>query len=714
MSSASRPPEEIAPKSSAAPRPSSADREVPAHEPLPRERPPRARPGVPAEQPAAELALLADFSIRLLTAPRPEALVPDLLARLAGLLRLDVAFNYLLEDDLEHIPENDALGSLAGGAGANARSTGDAAKARARLRLKGIVGVEENTQALLEVPGIGEAVCGLVTQTRSPLVRDDVQDSADPALALVRRLGAGAYACFPLVPNGEILGTLSFGRSADDRFNAAELELLAAFADQLALALHRRRLVAALEAQVGEAERARVTAEQARREAEVARAAAEAARLEAAEASRAKSGFLATMSHELRTPINAMLGYTQLLDLGLAGPLTEQQRGYLERLTLSSQHLLGLVNDVLDLSRIEAGETRVARRNTWTGPAVHAALELVRPQAAVRGVRLVDAGPAEEGLPYVGDEDRVRQILVNLLSNAVKFTAPGGTVTVTCDWLAEPPPAADPLPDLPGAGPWVSVRVADTGIGITPEEQDRIFEPFHQVDRGHTRTAGGTGLGLAISRQLARLMGGDLTVESTPGAGSTFTLRLPAVRRDDGGQAETALERGARSEREAAALRTPGLDELGELIRDAVDEILSAYSDRLRTDPATPGARSLRRPELEDHQLSLLGDFAQSLVLVGGGGAEGADLLRDGSAIQRAIADRHGARRHAQGWDEAAVRRDQHILREEIERAVRERKGRASPDGDAALTVLLRLIDRAEAISIAAWRRAAAASKAEA
>src|SRR5215204_2353442 len=256
--SASRLPEEITPKSSAAPKASAADREVPAHEPPPREGPPRARPGTPAEQPAAELALLADFSIRLLTAPRPEVLVPDLLTRLAGLLRLDLALNYLVEDDVHDAPEDDATVSLALGAGANPGSTSDPAgtRARARLRLNASVGADEDTRALLEVLGIGEAVCGLVAQTRSSLVRDDVQASADPALALVRRLGAGAYACFPLVPNGEVIGILSFGRSAGGRFNAGELALLAAFADQLALALHRRRLIAALEAQVGEAERA--------------------------------------------------------------------------------------------------------------------------------------------------------------------------------------------------------------------------------------------------------------------------------------------------------------------------------------------------------------------------------------------------------------------------------------------------------------------------
>ena len=698
--SASHPSEDPAPK------PSAADREVP-HAASAREGS-RQRSDAPA-QPTAELALLADVSIRLLTARQPEALVTDLLARLARLLQLDLAFNYLVEDDVQDAPKEGESASTPPETTANQLSTSNVV--RARLRLNASIGVDEDTQALLEVMTIGEAVCSLVAQSRSPVVSDDVQASTDPALALIRRLGAGAYACFPLVPNREVIGTLSFGR-AGAKFDAAELALLAAFADQLALALHRRRLVAALEAQVGEAERARAAAEQARREAEVARAAAEAARLEAAEASRAKSGFLATMSHELRTPINAMLGYTQLLELGLAGPLTEQQRGYLERLTLSSQHLLGLVNDVLDLSRIEAGETRVARRDAWTGAAVHAAFELVRPQATARGIRLIDAGPSEQGLPYVGDEDRVRQILVNLLSNAVKFTAEGGTVTVTCDWLAETPKAADPLRDLQSAGPWVSVRVADTGIGIPAEEQDRIFEPFHQVDRSHTRTAPGTGLGLAISRQLARLMGGDLTVESTPGSGSSFTLRVPAARRDEDGQAETALERGTRAARELDALRTPGLVEIGELLRGAVDEILTAYTDRLRVDDATPGAREMRRAELEDHQLSLLGDFAQSLVLVGGDGAEGAELLRDGSTIQRTISDRHGARRHAHGWDEAAVRRDHQVLREEVERAVRGLLGGASVDGDAALTVLLRLIDRAEGISVAAWRRAAAAPKA--
>jgi PAS domain S-box-containing protein len=441
----------------------------------------------------------------------------------------------------------------------------------------------------------------------------------------------------------------------------------------------------------------------ARRDVERLLAQAEAARREADQANQAKSGFLATMSHEFRTPVNAVIGYTQLLDLELAGPLTEQQRGYLERLARSSQHLLGLVNDVLDLSKIEAGETRVARTEAMTGPAVRAALEVVAPAAAQRGVRLVDGGPDPAGVPFVGDEDRVRQIAVNLLSNAVKFTEVGGMITVSSGTVRAAPPAAS---HLRGEGPWALVRVEDTGVGIAPEDQGRIFEPFHQVEGGHTRTAGGTGLGLAISRRLARLMGGDLTVESAPGVGSAFTLWLPAARHEAGQVDETAAARSARAERDLTRLETPGLGEVGELLHETVNEVIGAYTDRLRADPAVPRGATMTRIQLEDHAISFLADLAQSLVIVGDAGPESVELLKDGSAIQRAIAEAHGARRHAQGWDEAALRRDQQIFREEVERAVRAGLKPGSVAVDDAVRVLLGLIDRGQGIAVRAWRQA--------
>ena len=431
---------------------------------------------------------------------------------------------------------------------------------------------------------------------------------------------------------------------------------------------------------------------------------AEAARAEADAANDAKSGFLATMSHELRTPVNAVIGYAQLLELGLAGPLTEQQRAYLERLAGSARHLRALVDDVLDLSKIEAGETRVAHADGMTGAAVSAALDAVTPTAAARGVRLVDARRDEAGVPFVGDEDRVRQVALNLLSNAVKFTPRGGSVTVTSDLVVAAPPAAT---QLRGEGPWSLVRVADTGIGIVPEEQGRIFEPFHQVDGGHTRAAGGTGLGLAISRRLARLMGGDLSVESVPGTGSTFTLWLPAARHDTERAAETAGARSVQAERDLTRLETPGLGEVGELLHRSVSEVIAAYTDRLRADPAIPRGAAMTRVQLEDHAISLLADLAQSLVIVEDVGPEAFELLKDGSAIQRTIAEAHGARRHSQGWDEAALRRDQAIFREEVERAVRAGLKPGIGAVEEAVHVLLRLIDRGHGIARRAWRRAA-------
>ena len=237
---------------------------------------------------------------------------------------------------------------------------------------------------------------------------------------------------------------------------------------------------------------------------------AQQARAEAEGANRAKGDFLAVMSHELRTPLNAIGGYAKLLELGVYGPVTDAQREALGRIARSQAHLLRLITDVLSFARIDAGQMAYVIAAVPLADAVAALEPLVEPQLRAKGVAFAcDAGDAV--VHVRADRERLQQVVLNLLANAIKFTPAGGRVTVAC--------TADAA--------HVRVRVADTGPGIPPERLGAVFEPFVQGDRALNRPHEGVGLGLAISRDLARAMGGDVTVASTVGAGSTFTLELP-------------------------------------------------------------------------------------------------------------------------------------------------------------------------------------------
>jgi signal transduction histidine kinase len=249
--------------------------------------------------------------------------------------------------------------------------------------------------------------------------------------------------------------------------------------------------------------------QQARAHAEKARNEAELARAEAERANNSKTDFLAVMSHELRTPLTAIMGYEELLSDGITGPVTELQRQQLGRINASARHLLGLIDEILTFARVDIGRERVRWESMSINHTIADAAALVEPMAAAKSIDfIVDLLEEDESIQT--DGTKLRQMLVNLLSNGIKFTE-NGEVRVSC---------------LVNSGV-LELRIADTGVGISAENIEEVFEPFWQAEQSTTRKTGGTGLGLSVTRKLARLLGGDVSVASRLGAGTTFLLKLP-------------------------------------------------------------------------------------------------------------------------------------------------------------------------------------------
>ncbi|HET7228776.1 MAG TPA: ATP-binding protein [Longimicrobium sp.] len=310
-------------------------------------------------------------------------------------------------------------------------------------------------------------------------------------LELLRALETGSVMTVPLVARGEVLGAITYvtGRG-EGAFAAGEPALAEDLAGRCAVAVDNGRLLA----RAGHAE-----------------AEAEAAQQRAEEANLTKSRFLATMSHELRTPLNAIGGYADLLESGVRGPLAEAQLADVRRIQVNRRHLLRLVESVLSYAGVSVERVDTGLRDVPLGDVLLEVDTIIAPLAVQKGIacRGLHADVASDLLVYA-DPQKLVQILVNLLANAVTFTPEGGRIDVS----------------LHPGGSRVGIRVCDTGIGIAPEQLARIFEPFVQVDESLTRSVEGTGLGLAISRELAEAMGGDLSVESEPEKGATFTLTL--------------------------------------------------------------------------------------------------------------------------------------------------------------------------------------------
>jgi signal transduction histidine kinase len=295
-------------------------------------------------------------------------------------------------------------------------------------------------------------------------------------LRTLRGMRLTSYITVPLVAQERVLGAITFGSAGSGRhYGPSDLALAEELARRAALAVDNARLYR-----------------------------------EAREANRVKSQFLATMSHELRTPLNAIAGYAELLDLGLHGPVTEEQREALRRIRVNQRHLLGLINDVLSFTRLETGRLEFDIVDVGVEETLSAARAHIEPQIAARELHY-EYHPGDPAITCRADRDKLQQIVLNLLTNAVKFTPAGGCITL--EWEASPDD--------------VAIRVRDTGRGIPRDKLAMIFEPFVQLDTAFSARFDGAGLGLAISRELARAMDGEVSVESGIGNGSTFTVTMP-------------------------------------------------------------------------------------------------------------------------------------------------------------------------------------------
>jgi signal transduction histidine kinase len=289
----------------------------------------------------------------------------------------------------------------------------------------------------------------------------------------------------PMLREGIPTGVLTLTRSEVRPFTEKQIELVSTFADQAALAIENVRLFEEIQDKNRQLQMA----------------------------SEHKSQFVSSMSHELRTPLNAIIGLTDMLVTNAARFGTEKAQEPLQRVNRAGTHLLGLINQVLDLSKIEAGKLELNPQTVQLAPLINEVIGTAGQLAEQNKNRLVVDAQENLGALTV-DPMRLRQILLNLLSNACKFTKEG-EVRLRARRVAN-------------GRDWIELAVADTGIGMTPEQQAKLFEEFTQADATTAQRFGGTGLGLAITRKLARMMGGDVTVASEPGKGSVFTVRLPS------------------------------------------------------------------------------------------------------------------------------------------------------------------------------------------
>ena len=335
----------------------------------------------------------------------------------------------------------------------------------------------------------GQGATGQTATVRAPVQVPDILEEREYTGTRVRpmlaRLGYRSVLAVPLLREERIMGALTVWRKEAGSFSAEVVNLLQTFATQSALAIQNARLFREIEEKSRQIETA----------------------------NRHKSEFLANMSHELRTPLNAIIGFSEVLGERMFGELNEKQAEYTDDILSSGRHLLSLINDILDLSKVEAGRMELELTKFDLPMAIDNALTLIRERASRHGIKLHHSVDERLG-ELTGDERKIKQILLNLLSNAVKFTPEGGRVDV----------------DAVSSDGVVEISVSDTGIGIAPQDQETIFEEFRQVGTDYAQKREGTGLGLTLTRKFVELHGGKIWVESELGRGSRFIFTLPIDR----------------------------------------------------------------------------------------------------------------------------------------------------------------------------------------
>ncbi|WP_414573689.1 PAS domain S-box protein [Nostoc sp. CCY 9925] len=450
------------------------------------------------------LKLLFETANGLLSSQQPVELIDSVFRKLSEQIGLDVYFNYLVKDNSEV------------------------------MRLESYSGIPPEMAKEIEWLAFGQAVCGTVAQQRHPIPVENVQQSTDPKTELIRSLGITAYYCYPLMAQGRLLGTLSFGSKTRLSFTENQKGMMQAVCDQIAIAMERASLISSLRQQTEELQ----------------------------QANRMKDEFLGILSHELRSPLNAILGWSQLLQRSKLNE-TLIAKG-METIERNAKTQTQLIEDLLDISRMNRGKLRLNVRTCNLVSIIESSLETVSLAAQSKEIDLrFSAVPcsqniskeaedlnnqhpngnfkAEDSIFLVsGDFERLQQIIWNLLSNALKFTPTGGRVEVQLSVVTDINASTSSLEEFPGQTPtleqqitdkYAQIQVIDTGIGISADFLPYVFDRFRQADSSSTRTYGGLGLGLAIVRHLVELHGGTIHVES-PGEqqGATFTVKLPLLK----------------------------------------------------------------------------------------------------------------------------------------------------------------------------------------